>query len=265
MKIFLGKQTPEHKGDTSRELVDMWEESNLCEVIRGEVDDVFIWANEPNDVLLYEYDRYDVYPGLPRECNKALFAGMQHEYGRAWIYWGRHPRKLESKISEGIKTYEERNIESIFLGKVENKVQQHHRTKHDWSKVIELFKMPMKLGDSFNWPYSQDEYLDKLANSKFGLCMAGYGPKCNREIEVMGLGVVPLMINNVCTIYHNPIKEGEHFLRVDSPEHAREVINNCDKDQWKYISDNARNWYEENCSREGSFKVTQEIVNLKVW
>ena len=34
MKIYLGKQTPEHKGDTSRELIDMWEESSFCEVVR---------------------------------------------------------------------------------------------------------------------------------------------------------------------------------------------------------------------------------------
>ena len=42
MKIYLGQQTPEHKGDTSRELIDMWEESNYCEVIRDEVNDLFL-------------------------------------------------------------------------------------------------------------------------------------------------------------------------------------------------------------------------------
>ena len=170
---------------------------------------------------------------------------------------------MEDKISKGIKSYEERSIESIFLGKVENKVQHHHRAGHDWEKVIEVFNMPINLGDSFNWPYTQSEYLDKLSNSKFGLCMAGYGPKCNREIELMGLGVVPLIADNVCTIYHNPIKEEEHFLRANNPEEAKEVINNCNKDRWEYISNNVRHWYEKNCSREGSFRVTQEIVNLE--
>ena len=97
MKIYVGLQTPEHKGDTSRELIDMWEESGYCEIIRDKVNDVFLWANSPGDVLLYEYDRYDVYPGVPR-FNRALFAGMQHPNGSPWIYWGRHPRKLEAKI-----------------------------------------------------------------------------------------------------------------------------------------------------------------------
>lgn len=158
MKIYLGKQTPEHKGDTSRELIDMWEESGYCEVIRNEVDDVFIWANEPNDVLLYEYDRFDVYPGLPNKWNKGLFGGMQCKDERAspWIYWGRRPRKLEAKIKEGIKSYSERSISSVFLGKVENQVQYQNRCQINWGDYIEEFSLPVQAGDSINWKYSQD-------------------------------------------------------------------------------------------------------------
>ena len=102
MKIYRGKQTPEHKGDTSRELLDMWQESGYCEIVDGETEDVFIWANSPGDVLLYEYDRYDVYPHLPGQWKHALFGGMQHRWpnAHAWIYWGRHPRKLEAKIEK---------------------------------------------------------------------------------------------------------------------------------------------------------------------
>ena len=120
MKIYLGQQTPEHKGDTSRELIDMWEESNYCEVIRDEVNDLFIWANEPNDVLLYEYDRHDVYPGLPDQWKTGLFGGMQCSDSRAlpWIYWARRPKLLEEKIKKGILGYDDRDTESIFLGKI---------------------------------------------------------------------------------------------------------------------------------------------------
>ena len=98
MKIYVGQQTPEHKGDTSRELIDIWEEGGYCEVVRGEVEDVFVWANEPNDVLLYEYDRFDVYPGLPDSWNKGLFGGMQCDDPRAlpWTYWA---RRLQGQIS----------------------------------------------------------------------------------------------------------------------------------------------------------------------
>jgi len=259
MKIYVGLQTPEHKGDTSRELIDMWEESGYCEIIRDKVNDVFLWANSPGDVLLYEYDRYDVYPGVPR-FNRALFAGMQHPNGSPWIYWGRHPRKLEAKIEQGIKTYEEREIESIFLGKIENNVQLKNRTSHDWSTAIEEFSMPVQMGDSFTWRYTQDEYLDKVAHSKFGLCLAGYGPKCNREIELMGLGVVPLVTRDLCTVYYDPLIEGQHFIRVESPEDVSKAIRDCPQARWEYISHNCRRWYDKNCSRKGSFETTQRII-----
>jgi|TARA_R110000851_G_scaffold78423_1_gene173026 hypothetical protein len=261
MKIYVGKQTPEHKGDTSRELVYLWKKKGLCEIVENEVDDVFLWVDEPNKILLYEYDRWDIYPGLPRRWQRGLFGGMQHPSGLPWIYWGRHPRKLEAKIEGGIKIYDERDIESIFLGKVENHIQKKNRTTEPWSSVIEEFSMPIRLGDSFIWRYTQDEYLEKISNSKFGLCLAGYGPKCNREIELMGLGVVPLITNNVCIVYHDPIIEGQHFLRVTTANDVTKVIKECSKARWQYISYNCRQWYKRNCSCEGSFEITRKIIN----
>lgn len=264
MKIYVGRQTPEHKGDTSRELIDMWEESGYCEIIRGQVDDLFLWANEPNDVLLYEYDRFDVYPGLPEKWNKGLFGGMQSNDPRAcpWIYWGRRPRKLEAKIQEGIKSYDDRSITSIFLGKIENTVQQGNRTGDNWFGVIEEFCLPTKMGDSFSWTYTQDEYLDKISYAKFGLCLAGYGPKCNREIEYFGLGVVPIMAPQVDTVYYNKLEEGVHYLRVQHAEEIPDLINAIAKPQWKEMSDAGREWYEQNCSRKGSYQTTETILSL---
>jgi len=262
MKVYRGRQTPEHKGDTSRELLDMWQESGYCEIIDGENEDVFLWAHSPGEVLLYEYDRYDVYPSLPAKWRHGLFGGMQHPrlQAKSWIYWGRHPRKLESKISEGIKSYDERNIESLFLGKVENGIQLSNRTSHDWSDAVELFSMPIVMGDSFKWPYTQEEYLEKVASSKFGLCLPGYGPKCNREIEYLGLGVVPIVTEGVCTTYHDPLIEGMHYLRANTPEAVQQAIRDCNKSRWQYISYHGREWYERNCSRLGSFETTKRIV-----
>jgi hypothetical protein len=262
MKIYRGQQTPEHKGDTSRELLDMWQESGYCEIIDGETQDMFIWANEPGDVLLYEYDRYDVYPSLPSHWKHGLFGGMQHRWPNAhsWIYWARRPRKLEAKIENGIKPYGDREIESIFLGKVENRVQLASRTAHDWSTTIELFSMPITMGDSFKWPYTQDEYLEKVANTKFGLCLPGYGPKCNREIEYFGLGVVPVITERVCTAYHDPLIEGLHYLKANTPLEAQQAIKGCSEAKWQYLSHHGREWYERNCSRLGSFETTKRIV-----
>ena len=260
MKIYRGRQTPEHKGDTSRELLDIWEEAGYCEVINGQVEDVFIWANAPGDVLLYEYDRWDVYPGLPTQWRKGFFGGQQHARGAPWIYWGRRPKMLHSKIQEGIRGYDERDIESLFLGKVENSVQLKHRTSQDWSQAISFFSMPIQIGDSFNWKYTQEEYLDFVAKSKFGLCLPGYGPKCNREIEYLGLGVVPIMTPGVDTIYHDPLIEGLHYFYVKTPADISYTIQSCSKDRWEYMSYNCREWYEKNCSPLGSFETTQRLI-----
>ena len=266
MKIYRGKQTPEHKGDTSRELINMWQESGYCKVVDNKCDDVFIWINRPGDILLYEYDRYDVYPGLPVTWKAGLFGGMQCTDRRAhpWISWPRHPRQIEEKIKEGIKSFEDREIESIFLGKVENQVQLFNRTKHDWSSVIELFSMPIAMGDSFNWPFTQQEYLEKVSIAKYGLCMPGYGPKCNREIEYLALGVVPIVTERVCTAYYDPLVEGMHYLKANTPEEAQDAIQRCSQAQWEFMSHHGRQWYERNCSRRGSYETTKRIIeNVK--
>ena len=38
------------------------------------------------------------------------------------------------------------------------------------------------------------------------------------------------------------------------------LIKGYTEKQWEELSSNGREWYEENCSREGSFKTTQKIV-----
>jgi hypothetical protein len=188
---------------------------------------------------------------------------MQNNDPRAvpWIYWGRHPRKLESVIQKGIVKYDDRDVESVFLGKIENHIQFTNRSKHDWSEVVEMFSLPAIYGRTGKWPYSQDEYLDILAHSRFGLCLAGYGPKCNREIEYMGLGVVPLVAPEVDMTYYDPLKEGVHYFRVSSPEDFKKIVESVSENRWMEISNNCRDWYERNCSREGSFRTTERILN----
>jgi len=260
MKIYVGKLTPEHKRDTSRELIDLWKEMNLCEVIENEVGDYFLWAEEPGKILLYEYDRWDVFPGLPNNWKKALFAGMQHPQGLPWIYWGRRPKMLYEKIQSGLKGFDERNHESIFLGKIENGIQFQNRTRHDWSKYVEFFSMPVQMGDSLKWKYTQEEYLEHVSNSKFGLCLPGYGPKCNREIEYLGLGVVPLVTQGVDLNYHEPLIEGMHYFSIKNPEEIADTIKKCSKDRWEYMSFNCKKWYERNWSPLGAFETTERII-----
>ena len=71
------------------------------------------------------------------------------------------------------KEYNERILESIFIGKIENNVQLQYRNE-DLGKYIQLYVMH-KPDEKYR--YNQEEYLDLLRNSKFGLCLRGYGLK----------------------------------------------------------------------------------------
>jgi len=260
MKIYVGKKTPGHKGDTSRELMDIWKENDLCEIIEGETEDYFLWANSPGEILLYEYARWDSFPFLPKTWKFALFGNMQHRNGYPWIFWGRRPKMLYEKVNEGEKAFEDREIESIFLGKIENGIQKDNRTKNNWSSVIEKFSMPIQMGDSLTWPYTQKEYLELVSKSRFGLVLPGYGPKCNREIEYLALGVVPLVTEGVDLNYHDPLIEGKHYLSISSIEDVKEQIKKCSKSKWEYMSYNCRKWYQDNASPIGSFNTTERII-----
>tara|TARA_Y100000593_G_scaffold94579_1_gene194398 strand:- start:6322 stop:7110 length:789 start_codon:yes stop_codon:yes gene_type:complete len=255
MKIYKARTT---WTDSLPELLSMWEEKGWCEVIQSE--EKCTWAKELGDILLYEHDRLT---HLPVDWNFGLFSNEIHqgEKSTPWIYWPRHPRKLEACIIEGILNYDQKDIESIFLGKVENPIQYRKRSTHDWSNCVEVFSMPVELGVSGNHRLSNEEYLKTIKRARFGLCLSGHGPKCQREIELMGLGVVPVFTKGVDTQYFEPLQEGVHYLYAESPEKVKEVINGCSKNQWKSLQVNCLDWYFRNCSREGSFETTEFIIN----
>jgi hypothetical protein len=109
--------------------------------------------------------------------------------------------------------------------------------------------------------YTQEEYLQLLRNSKFGLSLRGYGPKCNREIELMAFGTVPIIDEYVSMSYYDPPQENIHYFRINQPSDIKNVINNCSKEQWIKMSTACREWYNKNCSLHGSFNTTMKIIN----
>jgi len=269
MKILKGNDKSNgsckgHCGDTFRELVDMWEERGYCEV--EESPDTFCWANEYGTTLLYDFPRLDDRQ-IPA-FQYGLFGNTvpEHPQCSSWIMWARSPRKLEERIQKGIVSYSERTTLSIFLGKVENYVQQAGRTAQEWEENIEEFNMPVSIGDASNtnYKYTQEEYMEKVAHSKFGICLPGYGPKCNREIEYVGLGVVPIVVPGVDLTYYEPWKENVHYLRINKAEEIHEKINSISENQWNEMSNECRLWYDRNASPEGSYKTTEKIVDRTV-
>jgi hypothetical protein len=257
------KRKHHHKGDTFRELIDIWEELGFVKVL--EHDGNFCWLNEIGDTLLYDRPTLE----WMDECvdyQLGLYGNpIPRNNGRQnthWIFWGRHPRILHEKYEEKSLSFDERTITSIFIGKIENEVQNKYRTKHIWSDVIEMFDM-MNDASSTPYKYSQTEYLNMLKKSKYGLSLRGYGPKCNREIELFALGVVPLLHTDVDVSYYNTLYEGTHFFRINDPTDVKRIIETTTKEKWEEMSSACRKWYDDNCSPHGSFKLTKQLYDNK--
>ena len=244
-----------HKGDPSRELLSMWDESGYCRL--KSCESRLSWWNQVGDVLLYEFNQEpQVRVPHKEHVNLGLFGNYKPEdWGLHWVFWGRHPRQLEKKISEGILPYDRRDTLSIWLGKIETSEQARHRTSQNWSQCVEYYSM-----DGSRGSFSQQEYLDMVSRSKFGLCLAGYGKKCNREPEYMGLGVVPIVAPEVDMNYYDSPEEGVHYFRVSCPEEVKEISEGLSQSEWKNMSDNCVDWWNRNCSRLGSFKTTKRII-----
>ena len=87
----------------------------------------------------------------------------------------------------------------------------------------------------------------KLRESKYGLCLRGYGSKCHRELELMAFGTVPIVTPEVTTSsYMDPLIENVHYIRVLEPEELTEKIKKKSEEEWNIMSNNCYEWYQKN-------------------
>ncbi len=251
-----------HCGDTFREMVKVWAERGYCKIQTTE-DSPHCWWGSIGEVLLYDRPtpRWWQTEHLP-SYQMALFGNCpppgpaSHVLRQSvWSFWPRSPRMLEEKVENGIPGWGERTRQSIFLGKVENGVQKQRRCNTDWSKCVELFSMP--IDSTGKYPYTQSEYLDLVMGSRFGLCLPGYGNKCNREIEYMGLGTVPIVTEGVdMKHYLRAPKEGTHYFTAKTPADVERIVQTTTQETWEKMSYACKQWWRENASAEGLFRLT---------
>ena len=251
-------------GDSFRELVDVWGELNLCEVIKFNGEKRWVWFGGIGEYMLFENDLVD-WQWEPNEPKKGVLFGNQRIPGaQPWIFWARHPRILEKvKQSKPPILSSERKIKSVFLGRIENSIQANKRLNYDYSKYIEEFDIVngIQVSPLPKYKYPHEEYLEVLRNSKFGLCLAGTGPKCNRDIELMALGVIPIVTPNVDIIYYNPWIENEHYISIKDPKEIPDKINSLSDKKINEMSKACIDWYEKTCSPNSSFNITKYIVD----
>lgn len=254
-----------HSGDTFREMAEIWGERGYVNIERNATSG-YCWWGGVGEIVLYDRP-------TPRWWNDkqsyqlALFgncAPPNPESSRqsVWGFWPRSPRSIEviNLLGLNMMPFNSRTIKSVFLGKIENGVQHAHRTGADWKSAVELFSMPHD-STGAPYPFTQEQYLEKLCNSKFGLCLPGYGPKCNREIEYFACGVVPIVVPGVdMKGYLVPPIEGVHYFTARTPEDVRRIVEVVKPEQWTRMSIAGRKWWSLYASAEGLFRLTWERI-----
>ena len=252
-----------HAGDTFREMVDIWAEREYVTVEKTE-DSGYCWWGAIGEVLLYDRPTPRWW-SMPPSYQMAMFGNCAppgpdtHRLRQSlWGFWPRSPRAIEEICADkkNLLGFNKRTIKSLFLGKIENGVQQKNRTAYDWSKCVELFSMPID-STGAPYPYTQSEYLDKLCHARFGLCLPGFGPKCNREIEYFACGVVPIVTDGVdMKGYLVAPKEGIHYFKASTPADVSRIVKETSAETWASMSAAGREWWNTYCSAEGLFRLT---------
>lgn len=164
---------------------------------------------------------------------------------KPWIFWPRRPFIVEKILdSNKILNYDERKTGSIFIGNFENQVQKQYRqTNQDWESVLDEYHCTAGTKHKF----TQEEYLNKLRNSRYGLCLRGFGSKCHREVELMAFGTVPIITSEVSIdSFMNPPEENKHYIRCNTPENLKQIISKISEQQWQIMSKNCYEWYQRN-------------------
>lgn len=253
-----------HKNDSYRELPYLMKiRNNDVEVIEDD-NTVHCWIM-PN---ILTYDRPILDRCVVEVNNASLFLlgngdinveGNQLRQAfsklpiKPWIFWPRAPKLLEQLLeTNGILSYNDREHKSIFIGNYECKEQADFRdTNTRWDNVIDKYHCTK----GKTYLFTHEEYLLNLRNSKFGLCLRGYGTKCHREVELMAFGTVLIVTPKVSvSSFLEPLIEGTHYIYVTSPNEIKEKLEAITEEKWNQMSKSCYEWYQRNVHSKNCWK-----------
>lgn len=260
----------QHKNDSYRELLQLMKLQNKDVDIKYANNTIHCWI-EPN---ILTYDR----PTLSW-CNKEVDTSSLMLLGngdlnvegkeiltknpnlkiKPWIFWPRNPTLLEKVLTnKGILSHDDRLIDSIFIGNFENNIQEQFRnTKQTWNEVVNEYHCTK----GTNHKFTPEEYLLKLRESKYGLCLRGYGSKCHREVELMAFGTVPIVTPEVSvSSFMEPLIENVHYIKATTPEELKQNILSINKEQWSKMSSACYEWYQRNVHSNNCWKNMIEYI-----
>jgi len=249
-----------HNNDSFRELALLMKQKN-SDVDIQLTDSGHCWLG--NDILLYDRPTHLWFNNELMSSSLILLGnGDINKEGKLikqnnlnvspWIFWPRKAIILENILdTKGILSYKDRTIQSIFIGNYENSEQAKYRnTQIDWSSVLTEYHCTSGNKHKF----THEEYLMKLRNSRYGLCLRGYGSKCHREVELMAFGTVPIVTPEVTVdSYMEPLIENKHYIAVKDEEEFVEKLKVITEDDWNLMSNACYEWYQRNVYSKQSF------------
>jgi hypothetical protein len=262
-----------HPGDSFREMARLWAEKGYVQ-LEEDAKAVQIWLNKVGDILLYDRPTLDWMMTAPLEEQKfrvGLFGNptppspQEGQETKSWFFWPRRPSFVEEIVAKGLpcKSWSERSKGLVFYGKIENRVQERRRKQYDWASVCDDFFMAN--GADAKYPFTQREYLENLTTARYGLCLAGFGKKCHREVECMAMGCVPIVTDDVdISNYAEAPILGTHYLKASTPADVKIAIESTSEEKWSEMSEACRSWWKRNASVEGSWQLTAKLAGLKI-
>jgi hypothetical protein len=256
-----------HKGDSFREMIDLWVERGFVE--RKEDPSLTqCWLGGIGKVLLYDRPTWDWLnkASEQEQSYKLCLAGnplpSEKTGARPWIFWPRQPRLVEqiAPSESGLREWKDRSDTLVFYGRIENSIQGSFRQDIDGWRDVSC-KFSMQMGAKEPYALNPTEYLEALGKSKFGLCLRGFGPKCNREIELLAMGTVPVVVEGVdIENYIEPLVDGTHVICVTGPQDAVAKMAAITEEQWATMSKAGLGWWKRNASVEGAWARTKEFI-----
>ncbi len=257
-----------HANDSFRELCILLKSKNKDVDIELNANSGHIWLKPK--VLLYDRPTNYWFDEQCQNSYKLLLGnGSMEVEGQElkakgvnvspWIFWPRRPMILEKLLREkGRLAWDKRSNQSVFIGNYENSIQEKYRkTDVGWKDVISMFHCTA----GFTHKFTQREYLMNLRESKYGLCLRGFGSKCHREVECMAFGTVPLIAPEVSIdSYYDPPRENVHYIRVGSPEEARKKMSQITEEEWTKMSQLCYEWYQRNVHSDQCWRTMIEYL-----
>ena len=180
-----------------------------------------------------------------------------------WNFWVRHLDDYDA-VRNQLSTID-KEIESFFSGTI----RKRHPIRNAWMDSTEVFswRVARRYTRMNRLAKTMKDYYMLLASSKFGLCPMGDQGYCQREVECLGLGVIPIFTPGVEYNYHEPLVKDVHFIYAENPEEMNRKISEMDEEKIKWMINNGLEYYERRISPKGMWNSVLETVdkyNIKV-